>query len=859
MKTHRTEMMLDMASEGFWEWDLKKDRAFLSPRYCQLIGYSHEDTVFNSTFFRSIIHPDDRDRVCKLVEEYLQGLRTSSFVEYRILTRDNRVRWVEERSKIIYYDESGAPTHAVGTVIDISARKEIENRLRLSEEKFATAFRSSPDAININRLTDGMYIEVNEGFTATSGYTSAEVLGRSSLDLSIWADVKDRDRLVSGLSDHGVVNNFEARFRCKDGSYIDGLMSARIIEVDGEPCVLSITRDITKRKQAEDAVCNLNRLLQTIINTVPARIFWKDAESGYLGCNSAFAKDAGFDDPEELLGKKDDQMGWKDQAEQYRADDRLVIETGLPRLSYEEPQSTPDGRMIWLRTSKVPLRNDSDEIIGVLGIYEDITDRKQVETEKTRLLLRQRAILDNLPMMAWLKDCDSRLEMVNKPFARACGHSVDDCIDKTDLDLFPEELARAYMADDREVCLTGTGKHIEEPITTPEGIRWHLTYKTPLLDELGRTIGTTGIAMDITGRKQAEEALRESEERYRSILRTTMDGFWVIDLQGHLLEVNETICRMTGFNDQELLKKRLSDLEAGESAEEIAIHFNRIISLGEDRFESRLRCKDGGLIDVEISAQFRPIENGRIVAFVRDITRRKLADEELQKKNADMEQFAYTVSHDLRSPLVTIKTFLGYLENDMDDDNQTRIVQDLQYIHGATDKMKLLLDELLELSRIDRTEAEPVNVTLLEVLGEVLAALAGVISEQGVDIRLPDTDMILFGDRPRLCQIWQNLIENAIKYRRDDRVSCIELGTRLIDGETVFFVKDNGIGIEPQYHQKVFGIFEKLDSRSPGAGLGLSMIKRIVEKRGGRVWVESAGSNQGSCFCFVLPEAVRDT
>jgi len=863
MKIDRTEMILDMATEGFWEWDLKNDRAFLSPRYCELIGYLPEDTIFNSTFFLSIIHPDDRDRISALVKEYLQGKRTSSVAEYRIITRDSTIRWIEERGKIVEHDESGVPVHAVGTVVDITARKEMENRLRQSEEKFATAFRSSPDAVNITRLNDGVYIEVNEGFTAISGYRPEEVIGKSALDLGIWVDPDDRGRLVDGLQASGVVNNLDASFRCKDGSTFQGLMSARVIEFDGVPCVLSITRDIsdrkakedqisrneallrciinsvvdiifvkdtggiyqacnkaaedfiglpeseqigksdfdlfnpelaevirqcdrqilqtgesrcieeritfrngvygflettktpyygpdgkllglvglsrdiTKRKQNEEAVNNFNKLLQTVINTVPVRVFWKDAESRYLGCNQAFARDAGFDDPNELIGKKDDQMGWKDQAELYQADDRLVIESGQPRLSYDEPQTTPDGGLIWLRTSKVPLRNDANEIIGVLGMYEDITDRKQVETDKTRLLLCQRAILDNLPMMAWLKDCDSRLEMVNKPYAWACGNkTVDECIGKTDLDLFPEELARGYMADDREVCSTSRKKQVEETIITPEGTRWHLTHKTPLLDEQGRTIGTTGIAMDITDIKLAEAALR--------------------------------------------------------------------------------------------------------------------------KKNDDMEQFAYTVSHDLRSPLVTIKTFLGYLESDMDADNQARIIQDLQYIHAATDKMKLLLDELLELSRIDRTEAEPVKVSLVDLLGEILDAMAGVISEQGVDIRLPKTDLILHGDRRRLCQIWQNLIENAIKYRGDDRVACIELGTRLTGEDTVFFVKDNGIGIEPQYHDKVFGIFEKLDSKTPGAGLGLSMIKRIVEKHGGRVWVESPGSDQGSCFCFILPNAVRN-
>jgi signal transduction histidine kinase len=170
--------------------------------------------------------------------------------------------------------------------------------------------------------------------------------------------------------------------------------------------------------------------------------------------------------------------------------------------------------------------------------------------------------------------------------------------------------------------------------------------------------------------------------------------------------------------------------------------------------------------------------------------------------------------------------------------------------------MKLLLDELLEMSRIGRVETLPSKVSLTEVVDEALDTLDGVIRERKVDIHLPDTDLMLLGDRPRLIQIWQNLIENAVWYSRDDNSPCIELGVEQKNGETVFFIKDNGIGIDPQYHSKIFGIFEKLNPKSPGAGMGLSIIQRIVEKSGGRIWVESEGIGKGTCFYFTLPHAV---
>ena len=352
-------------------------------------------------------------------------------------------------------------------------------------------------------------------------------------------------------------------------------------------------------------------------------------------------------------------------------------------------------------------------------------------------------------------------------------------------------------------------------------------------------------------------ALREKEEREkRGKAVKAMDGYWLFDMQGRILEVNETLCRISGYNAQELLSKRISEMEIAETADEVAAHLQKIMAQGEDRFETRLRRKDGSIFDVEVSAQFQPIEGGRVVAFIRDITERKLAEEEHKKMNADIEQFIYTVSHDLRSPLVTVKTFMGFLEKDMAEGNQEQLNQDIQFIHSATDKMKLLLDELVELSRIGRVETTPLRVSFMEVVTEVTDAMADIIKENAVDIHIPDTELMLFGDRPRLCQIWQNLIENAIRYRSVNSIVCIELGVQQVSGETVFFVKDNGIGIAPEYHAKIFGIFEKLDPKSPGAGLGLTMVQRIVEKCGGRIWVESEGIGKGACFFFTLPQAV---
>lgn len=230
---------------------------------------------------------------------------------------------------------------------------------------------------------------------------------------------------------------------------------------------------------------------------------------------------------------------------------------------------------------------------------------------------------------------------------------------------------------------------------------------------------------------------------------------------------------------------------------------------------------------------------------------------DLQAKNVELEHFLYTASHDLKSPVVTVRTFLGYLEQDIAAADAGRIGKDLQFIRAATDKMGRLLDELLELSRIGRVVSPPVPVALRGLVDEAIGAVAGRIAEQGVEVKVDDPGVMLRGDRLRLAEIWQNLVENAVKFVANVKDPRVEIGVEMRGKETLFFVRDNGIGIDRRYFQKVFGLFEKLDPKSEGTGMGLAIVKRIVELYQGRIWVESAGSGQGSCFYFTLPGALK--
>jgi signal transduction histidine kinase len=246
---------------------------------------------------------------------------------------------------------------------------------------------------------------------------------------------------------------------------------------------------------------------------------------------------------------------------------------------------------------------------------------------------------------------------------------------------------------------------------------------------------------------------------------------------------------------------------------------------------------------------------GRVWSF-RDVTERRRQERELNEKNLELERFTYTVSHDLKSPLVTVKTFLGYLEQDMLTPDTERVKQDVTYMRSAADKMGLLLDELLHLARVGRKTNPPVRATFQELAQEAVGLVAGRISTSGAEVQVADAAVVLEGDRPRLVEIWQNLVENACKFMGDQPKPRVEIGVEKRGVETVFFVRDNGSGIDPRYQEKVFSLFEKLNPKIEGAGMGLALIKRVVELYKGRIWVESGGVGQGANFLFTLPAAV---
>jgi signal transduction histidine kinase len=256
---------------------------------------------------------------------------------------------------------------------------------------------------------------------------------------------------------------------------------------------------------------------------------------------------------------------------------------------------------------------------------------------------------------------------------------------------------------------------------------------------------------------------------------------------------------------------------------------------------------------VEFVSNVYPVDGKNVIQCnVRDISERKRAEEAIRERTAEMERFIYTVSHDLRSPLISISGFMGLIEQDAQAGDLERLKNDLRIINKSISKMDKLLHETLELSRIGRVINPPEDVPFRDIIGDALGQAEETIASRGIKISIYPDMPIIHVDRMKIVEVLVNLIENSVKYMGSQPNPEIEIGQRIDGMDRIFFVRDNGIGIDPSQHDKVFELFYKLDKRSEGSGAGLAIVKRIIEVHGGRIWVESE-LGKGCTMCFTLP------
>ena len=365
---------------------------------------------------------------------------------------------------------------------------------------------------------------------------------------------------------------------------------------------------------------------------------------------------------------------------------------------------------------------------------------------------------------------------------------------------------------------------------------------------------------DITGQTRIQEELRQSEARNRALLNAIPDMIFELDRDGTFINFFKSEEAGITLTAEEFLDKNIKEVMPDFIASPTLFGIERTLLTNQTyAFEYQLPAKDG-VHDYEA----RLIASGgdHVLGMVRDITVRKWAEteresliNELEAKNAELERFTYTVSHDLKSPLITIKGFLGFLRGDAEKGDMSRLEKDIQRISDASDKMQLLLNELLELSRIGRL-VNPSEVIPFETLAsEALELVQGRLQERAIQVDIQPDLPNVYGDHQRLVEVLQNLMDNAAKFTGSQTKPHIEIGLHgyAAEDQPIFFVRDNGMGIAPEYHERVFGLFNKLDAQAEGTGAGLTIVKRIIEAHNGRIWIESE-AGKGATFYFTLPQ-----
>ena len=405
-----------VAHLGSWELELEHledvnaNRLFWSDETFRIFGFEPGTIKVTNQLFFSMVHPDDRAAVTIAGEKALAE-KTRYEIDHRIVLRSGEIRHVHEAADIILDDKTGRPLKMAGAVMDITERKRAEEALLESQALYHSFVEHLPAGV-FRKDYEGRYVFVNSVFCKLKGMKAEEILSKTPLELAAYETALKNAKLKRGArqitrvegADHhkmilrtGKPIEIEEAYPQPDGTieyfYV---VKSPVFGSDGKVVgSQGFQFDISERKRAQGELFKSQQMLRTILDTIPQRVFWKDKNSVYVGCNKPLAQDCGFDDPGELIGKDDFATKSASTAEMYRADDRDVMETRRSKLNYEEPQVKADGTTGWLRTSKVPLFDKDGNVIGVLGTYEDISDRKRLEEQ-----LRQAQKMDAFGQLA---------------------------------------------------------------------------------------------------------------------------------------------------------------------------------------------------------------------------------------------------------------------------------------------------------------------------------------------------------------------------------------------------------------------------------------------------------------------------
>ncbi len=753
--------------------------------------------------------------------------------------------------------------------------QEAEERLRRQLE-FTRAITDSLGEGIYAVDCEGRLTFMNPGAEALLGWTEAELLGKNNHDTIHFQRAdgtpipKEDCGLLSVLRGDARLRRGEDTFTRKDGTIFPIAYATAPIVVDGEVAGAVVTfHDITERKRAEETRARLAAIVESSDDaitgsTLEGIIFsWNKGAEQMFGYTSA-----------EIMGRSMALLVPPDLLHQ-RPLTRERLKRGEHVRHDETVRVRKDGTLVDVSVVVSPIRDAEGNILGASAIARDITERKRAEEALRSANALLEKIFANLDQGVFLVEATSRTIIACNPAVEQIfGYSVQEVLGRNTEFLYPNR--DLYEASRRELFNT-LDKHnvhhdAELQMRRKDGSLFFAERSaSALTDDAGHRTQILSVWRDITGRKQAEEALRESEKRYRSLFENNPLPMWVYDSATlAFLDVNDAAIERYGYTRDEFLALTIKDIPP---SEDIPALLANVANLNAD-FDApaiwRHLKKDGNVINAEVTSH--AIEyTGRHARLVlaNDVTERLRAEAEIRRLNEELEQrvvertaqleaanreletFSYSVSHDLRAPLRSIDGFSQALLEDYRAMLDAQGQDHLQRIRSATQRMSELIDALLALSRVTRAELQREAIDLSAMAVAIMGELRQQDSARAADVEITP-GLMASGDRRLLRVVLENLLGNAWKFTSKKAQARIEFGVRSErDGTPVFFVRDNGAGFDSAYADKLFGAFQRLHRMSefPGTGIGLATVQRIIHRHGGRVWAEGA-VNQGATFYF---------
>ncbi len=797
---------------------------------------------------------------------------------------------------------------SIASFIDITDRKKIENALKDSREEFKTLVENSPSGIT--RFDRNLkYVFINSAGAEMIGLPPEDYIGKTHREIEMPEELAFKvEDLLNRVIETGKPENFEFKIPGPDGlKYYESRNIPEFDEYGNVKSVLAVAADITgikraqeelkrahdnleikvqertkelknanmalereieERKKVEKALYREKIIAQTYLDIAGVVLVAINRDLTISLINRKGIEIVGYSE-DEIIGKSFiDFIPERFKVELTNIAIQIILGENEQFEYYEGPILTKNGEERLISWHIAVIRDDEGNFINALVSGEDVTERKTAEEALIASEKRYRALYDDNPSIYFTVDSEGIILSVNRFGAEQLGYTIPELTGKSLISIVFYEEDRIAAAKNLKHSVENYGQifHWEIRKVRKNGsIMWVKEIAHAVKESDGKIIVYI-VCEDITERKTAEEALKESQERFKILFKYAPDPYFLTDMEGNFLDGNLAAERIVGFKKETIIGKNIVDLglineDQIHKAVQMLERNLRGVSTGPEEFI--LTRKDGKKVPVEITGYPIEIRGQKLVlGMARDISERKMAEEklketikELKRSNEELQQFAYITSHDLQEPLRTIASFTQLIERRYKGRLDPDADEFIDFIVDAATRMKEMIQGLLDYSRVGTRGEEFDFVDTEEILETVLSNLHTAISENNAEVTHDKLPTVI-GDKTQLIQLFQNLVSNAIKFKKQDVPPKIHISCHKDEknNEYVFSVYDNGIGLEPQYRDRIFEVFKRLHAMDEykGAGIGLAISKRIIERHGGQIWVESE-LGKGSTFYFTMP------